>query len=106
MRIVCSYLVVCQTKADYKFKVKLMIHYGIGLLIWNHEFQQRGSSHIHLAAHYSDIQNHIDEENDSEVQTETADELVYWGPNHQTELQEADPINTQAACIILAWATQ
>ena len=56
-------------------------------LFWNHEFQQRVSSHIHLATHYSDIQNHINEENDSEDQTETADELVYWGPNHQPKLQ-------------------
>ena len=58
-------------------------------LFWNHKFQQHGSSHIHFAAHYSDIQNHTDGENDSEDQTETADELVYWGPNHQPELQEA-----------------
>ena len=50
----------------------------------------------------------VDEENDSEDQMETADKLVYWGPNHQPELQEADAsrtTSTQAACIILVWTT-
>ena len=49
-----------------------------------------------------------DEESDSEDQMKTADKLVYWGPNHQPELQEAEAshtTSTQYACIILVWTT-
>ena len=51
------------------------------------EFQQHGSSHIHLVTHYSDIQNHTDEENDP------------------LEADASRTTSTQAACNILAWTT-
>ena len=44
-----------------------------------HQLQNRGKLLLHQ-------EENADEENDSQDQTETADELVYWGPNHQPKL--------------------
>ena len=42
-------------KADYKLRLNWWYIMELDYLFWNHEFQQRGSFHIHLATHYSDI---------------------------------------------------